>query len=192
MQNVAPTVVDRLRGEFSGLIAVLDKAGEVSLRSTADDNFRKALLLAAASYFEHRMTDAVLSFVSETTNDRALTTSFVRNKAVSRQYHSWFSWEAKNANGFFGLFGDGFRDFMRKKIEDDDALDAAIRAFLELGSNRNRLVHQDFGSFFLEKTSEEIYDLYLKAMTFIDAFPRALREFAVAPAASGKRPEGRP
>lgn len=182
---MAPTVVDRLRGEFSGLIAVLDKAGEVSLRSTADDNLRKALLLAAASYFEHRMTDAVLSFIAETTNNHALTTSFVRNKAVSRQYHTWFSWEAKNANGFFGLFGDGFRDFMKKKIDDDEALDASIRAFLELGSNRNRLVHQDFGSFFLEKTSEEIYGLYLKAMTFIDAFPRALREFAVAPAASG-------
>jgi RiboL-PSP-HEPN len=100
MWDVASTVVDRLHGEFSGLIAALDKAGEVSLRSTADDNLRKALLLAAASYFEHRMTDAVLSFVFETSNGHALTTSFVRNKAVSRQYHTWFNWEAKNANNF--------------------------------------------------------------------------------------------
>ncbi len=186
---MAPTVVDRLHSEFSNLIAALDRAGEISLRSTADDNLRKALLLAATSYFEHRITDAVLSFVSETSNGYTLTTSFVRNKAISRQYHTWFNWDAKNANGFFGLFGDGFRNFMKKKVEDDEALNASVRAFLELGSNRNRLVHQDFGSFFLEKTSEEIYDLYLKAMTFIEIFPCALRECTLAPSAQEEGPE---
>ena len=177
---MASTVVDRLRGEFAGLIAVLDKAGEISLRSTADDNLRKALLLAAASHFEHRITEEVLFFVSETTNDHGLTTSLVRNKAVSRQYHSWFNWDAKNANSFFALFGEEFRNFMKNKVDKDDVLDSSIRRFLEIGSIRNRLLHQDFGSFFLEKTSDEIYDLYRSAMTFVDAFPLALREFSVA------------
>ena len=189
---MTPTVVDRLQDEFSGLIAVLDKAGEISFRSTADDNLRKALLLAAASYFEHRMMDAVLSFVSKTTNNDVLITSLVRNKAVSRQYHTWFNWDAKNANSFFGMFGDGFRDFMKQKVRDDDELDASIRAFLELGSDRNRLVHQDFGSFSLEKTSEEIYALYGRAMTFIGAFPGALHEFTIGLAAEEIRPKTRP
>ena len=57
------TVVDRLHEDFAGLLAVLDKAGEVSSRAVADENFRKSLLLAAASYFERRMTETVLSFV---------------------------------------------------------------------------------------------------------------------------------
>ena len=186
---MTPTIVDRLQDEFSGLITVLDKAGEISLRSTADDNLRKVLLMATASYFEHRMTDAVLSFVSKMTNDHPLITSFVRNKAVSRQYHTWFNWDAKNANSFFGLFGDRFRDFMKQKVKNDDELDASIRAFLELGSDRNRLVHQDFGSFSLEKTSEEIYAQYCRAMTFIDAFPKALGEFTIEPVVGKLKPK---
>ncbi len=98
------TVVDRLHGEFSSLIAFLETASEVSLRSTADDNLRKALLLAAASHFETRMTDVVLLFVSKVTNQHQLITSLVRNKAIARQYHTWFTSDSKNANSFFAMF----------------------------------------------------------------------------------------
>ena len=66
---------------------------------------------------------------------------------------------------------------MKQKIKNDNELAASIRAFLELGNDRNRLVHQDFASFPLEKTSNEIYDLFRKAMIFVDAFPTSLREF---------------
>jgi hypothetical protein len=66
---------------------------------------------------------------------------------------------------------------MKRRVEDDDSLNEAVRAFLEIGSNRNRLIHNDFGSFFLEKTAEEVYNLYSKAMVFVEAFPLALREF---------------
>jgi hypothetical protein len=48
---------------------------------------------------------------------------------------------------------------------------------MELGAERNRLVHTDFGSFSLEKTSEEIYDLYKKALKFVESFPTLLHDF---------------
>lgn len=177
------TVVDVLHEDFSALLSVLDEADEVSLRAVADDNFRKSLLLAAASYFERRMTDAVLSFVDDAANSNLLVTALVRNKAVSRQYHTWFQWEAGNANSFFGLFGSGFRDFMKSRIREDDDLDDAVRAFLEIGRERNRLVHQDFGAFPLEKTTEEIHALYRRALRFVEAVPGALRAFDVGGAA---------
>ena len=60
------------------------------------------------------------------------------------------------------------------------ALDEAIRAFLELGQMRNELVHENFATFALEKTSEEIYALYSKAVPFVEAFPLHLREFSNA------------
>lgn len=173
------TVVDRLHNEFSSLIDMLEKSGEISLRSTADENLRKALLLSVASYFEHRMTGNVLSFVEKTTQKNPLVTALVRNKAVKRQYHTWFSWDKNNANSFFGLFGDEFRDFMKQKVKNNNELDNSIRAFLELGRERNRLVHQDFGSFSLEKTSEEIYTLYGSALHFINEFQDLLREFLI-------------
>lgn len=171
------TIVDRLNGEFSALLQILEDAKEISLRSTADDNFRKSLLMDSASHFEHKMTEHVLNFIHKSTNGNLLATSFVKNKAVSRQYHTWFNWEQRNANSFFGLFGDGFCTFMKEKVGKDQDLADSIRAFLEIGAGRNRLVHQDFGSFYLEKTSPEIYQLYKKAMKFVNDFPYALDEF---------------
>ena len=170
------TIVDQLHENFSGLLSILDDAGEVSLRSVADDNFRKSLLLAAASYFERILTDTVLNFVEDSTNGNILIVELVRKKAVSRQYHTWFQWNQSNANSFYALFGREFRTFMKRKIADKE-LEDSVKAFLELGSERNRLVHQDFGRFVLEKTTEEIHDLYAQAMKFVNFVPSALREF---------------
>lgn len=177
MNGTSPTVVDRLHLDFAGLLRVLDEAGEVSLRSVAEENFRKSLMLAAASYFERRMTESVLTFVEDATNRNALVAALVRNKAVSRQYHTWFEWNGNNANSFFGLFGNGFRDFMKARIRGDGDLDDSVRAFLELGRERNRLVHQDFGAVPLEKTTKEIHALYRRALLFVESVPAALRDF---------------
>ena len=176
MDGAPSTVVDRLHQNFAGLLWVLDEVGEVSLRTVADENFRKSLLLAAASYFERRMTDTVLTFVEDATNRNVLVAELVRNKAVSRQYHTWFQWDQNNANSFYALFGSDFRAFMKRKVVDDE-LDDAVRAFLELGRERNRLVHQDYGVFVLEKTTAEIHALYCRAMNFVEIVPGALREF---------------
>lgn len=171
------SIVERLHSEFRDLLVVLDDASEISLRSTADENFRKALLLAASSYFERIITGSVLSFVSSVSNGNPLVTNLVRNKAVSRQYHTWFNWDGKNANQFYGLFGKEFKTHMENRIDEDDDLDQAVRAFLEIGRDRNRLVHQDFGAFTLEKTSEEIFQLYRKAKQFVDEIPKALQTY---------------
>ena len=176
-------VVDLLHEDFAGLLAVVDEADEASLRIVADENFRKSLLLAAASYFERRMTETVLSFVEDATNGNVRVTALVRSKAVSRQYHTWFEWDTNNANKFFALFGNDFRDSMKRRIRDDDELDDSVRAFLEIGRERNRLVHQDFGAFTLEKTTEEIHALYRRAMRFVEAVPGALRAFDAGGAA---------
>ena len=65
---------------------------------------------------------------------------------------------------------------MKRKVRDDNLGDS-VRAFLELGNQRNRLVHQNYGVFVLEKTTEEIHTLYRRAMVFVDIVPGALREF---------------
>lgn len=172
------TVVDRLHGDLSALLTVLHEKQEISLLNTVDDNWRKSLLLSAASHFERRMTDCVLTFVSGAASGNLLVTSFVKNKAVNRQFHTWFSWDETNANSFFGLFGASFRTFMKEKVRRDAGLSESIRAFLELGAERNRLVHQDYGTFWMEKTADEIYGLYKKALRFVEEFPQALTEFS--------------
>ena len=175
---MSATIVDRLHDEFSGILSVLDRESEISLRNVANENFRKTLLMAAASHFERCMTEAVLHFVARVTREGHVLTWLVKNKVVSRQYHTWFDWQKKNANSFFGLFGDSFLECMKAKVAQDDELESSIQAFLEVGRERNRLVHQDFGNFSLEKTTEEIFSLYRTAMKFVEWFPGALEEFS--------------
>lgn len=169
------TPVDRLYDESVSIIRALEQS-ELSLANAAGDSFRKALILAAASYFEHRVSSCVLEFIQERTNGSSLIAAFVKNKAISRQYHTWFKWDDTNANQFFGLFGSDFKKFMDERIKASDELKNSIRAFLELGNERNKLVHQDFASFHLEKTLDEIYVLYRHSLLFVESLGSYFRE----------------
>jgi len=172
----ASTAVDRLYEEASLLVEALEKIPEVSLQIVAGDHMRKALLLAAASHFEYQLCSCVLSFVRESTGGSEMIENFVRNKAIARQYHTWFKWDENNANHFFGLFGADFKAAMVKRVKASEELQSAIQAFLEVGSERNKLVHQDYATFPLEKTLQEIYSLYRSALGFLEELPKALRE----------------
>ena len=67
---------------------------------------------------------------------------------------------------------------MEDRVKGDAELREAIAAFLEIGAERNRMLHQDFGSFSLEKTASEIHDLYRKGSRFVDIVPLDLRKCA--------------
>jgi len=170
------TVVDTLYNDFLAIVQLMERDEAISLKSTINDNFRKVLLLCAASYFEHRLTTGLLSYCEEVTAGNTLIPTLIKNRVVSRQYHSWFNWDSNNANSFFGMFGEHFKDHMGQLIKKDADLSKAISAFLEIGRERNRLVHQDYGSFSLEKTADEIFALYRTASGFVEIIPTALRE----------------
>jgi hypothetical protein len=160
-------------------MSLLASFGEISLSSSADDTYRKSLLLSIASYFETKLSRIVLEFVEDQTCDKHIVVSLVKSKAISRQYHTWFNWDGNNANSFFALFGAEFKESVSKVVKENRQLDDSIKSFLELGRDRNRLVHQDYANFPLEKTSGEIYKSYQSALFFIDWLPAALREYAV-------------
>ena len=60
-------------------------------------------------------------------------------------------------------------------------MNTSILDFLEIGREKNRIVHEDFSSFFMEKTFEEINNLYLSAKIFVDWFPGVMEEFLSRP-----------
>jgi hypothetical protein len=132
--------------------------------------------LAAASYFEHSLNQDILAFVNEASYQNRILLSFVKNKALSRQFHSLFDWDSSNANKFFALFGEEFKSFMNVELQRNDPLASSVKAFLEIGRERNRLVHQDFGSYSLEKTAEEIYELYRNALDFVQVVVAKMRQ----------------
>jgi RiboL-PSP-HEPN len=170
------TAIDRLYDEATAVIELLHKGSETSLQVAAADHFRKALFLAVASHFEDLICNCVLDFVRERANGSSLVESFVRNKAIARQYHTWFAWGENNANQFYGLFGSQFRTAMMAQISETPELRNSVKAFLELGNERNRLVHQNYATFLMEKTLDEIYGLYKDASRFVDLLPRAFRD----------------
>lgn len=169
--------IDRIYKELGVAINALQASGEISAQIVIEDHARKALLLSVASHFEHRLTGCLKQLCMMAKNP--LLTEFAINKAVSRQYHALFQWKEKNLNSFFGLFGSEFRQRMTASVKTDLKLDQSIKAFLELGNLRNQLVHQDYATFPLEKTSDEIYQLYLDALYFVEAFPERLDEFII-------------
>lgn len=169
------TAIDRAYEEYRDASEFLRSKGEISLGSAIDATSRKALLLAAASYFESRITTDVLAFCREASGANPLVPALVLNKAVTRQYHTWFDWKADNANSFFSLFGPEFKNHMRELIKDEDDLRAAVKDFMEMGRDRNRLVHEDFATVTLEKTANELYSQYKSALGFVDRIILELR-----------------
>ena len=128
------------------------------------------------SYFEHQVCGCMLDFVRHRSGGSFLLENFVRNKAIARQYHTWFKWDDSNANQFYSLFGAEFRTAMSDQVRESDELRASVKAFLEIGNERNRLIHQDYATFPLDKTLDEIYSLYQRALMFVERLPSALRD----------------
>ena len=132
------------------------------------------------------MTSTVLELAKQClTADHPLVT-LIRQMAVERQYHKWFEWNGKNANKFFGLFGKNFKECAQRAIDEDAELDKSLKSFLELGNYRNRLIHNDFVTFQLDKSLEEIYQLYEEASRFVEWFQQVARDGLRVPLSDGQ------
>lgn len=154
-----------------GLIEFLDEKKEPTFRSEVEQNFTKVLLLSAASFFEQSVKLILNKFVEITSANNVLIKEFLNNRAIGDKYFQLFSWDDNNANKFFSLFGKDFKQQMKGKVSSDKNLDDAIKSFLEIGSWRNKLVHNNFAEYDFPKTSDEVYKLYNSAkkfMTFLE------------------------
>lgn len=162
------TVVDTLFDEYTLLYDFLLKEGEASYSVIVESNLKKNLILASSSYFEKSITEQILEFFTINSNENKLLEGFLKNKAINRQFHTYFNWTENNANSFFGLFGEEFLTYMKEKVKQDEKLKLSIKSFLELGNERNKIVHQNFASYNVNKTSTEIYEAYISARYFVD------------------------
>jgi hypothetical protein len=181
---MSTTRVDGLYRDHRAIDEALNSTNETSLAISASDVFRKALLLGAASRFEQLVSALVGEFAAKCSGGDERLCSLVQQKAIDRQFHTYVDWERSNANKFFKLFGDKFLDAMKKKTAGDVNFASNTRAFIEIVSERNRLVHQDFANYSLEKTTEEIYQLYRNGLKFIEELRRDLFDPAAFPAAA--------
>ncbi|MEH2249487.1 HEPN domain-containing protein [Nostoc sp.] len=169
---MSQSIVDRIYQDNLDLLKFLEEKNEPSFMVQFNTVFTKTLLLSAASYFEHEICRMVQTFIEYKTQNDECIVSIVKQKAIERQYHTYFDWEGRNANKFFSLFGKTFKEKRLKDVKEDPGLESAIKSFLELGNERNKLVHQNFADCTIEKTAEEVYKLYQQATLFIDFLDR--------------------
>lgn len=170
------TIVDVLYKECESFDTFFKDKNEISYQIAIDNHLRKGLLLAAASYFEVLITDCLINFFDETSNSNSLVTSFLKNKALKRQYHTLFKWDDKKGyTSFFGFMGEKFKDYMSANMKINKHLADGLSAFMSLGAERNLLVHLNYGTYTVQKTIPEIYKLYNDALYFVNGLPDFLR-----------------
>ncbi len=133
--------------EQSQIIYTLNEQREFSLAQTAQNIFAKSLVLIAASVFETQLREIVVNAISARTNSDSYVLSFCRRKGMDRQYHTWFDWEAKNANSFFKLFGPEADTTAKRIADNDEEVKRSIEDFIFIGKTRNEIMHLNFLTF---------------------------------------------
>ena len=166
--------IERLNAIAMDTVALLDRANEVSLRSDADDIFRRAIVLAIGSYFERKITAAIEGYCSQKSSADEALVSFVRNKAIARQYHTYFNWKAANVNNFLGLFGKNFQTKVEYAIANDSDAAEGMRKFVVLSSLRNEIAHGNFAAVPIDISRDDIVRDYKLAMKFIKVIEASL------------------
>jgi RiboL-PSP-HEPN len=171
------TPVEVLYQEYEEIVNFLRENSQPSMVSDADRYFKKVIALSAASYFEHRIQEVLVEFVSKGTSDNELAINFFKKKAIGAQYHTFFAWgekgnpnkAGKNANVFFALFGVSFKERVEAEIAKSTSLTQSVQDFLELGHLRNILVHSNFAAYNIDnKTTKEIYEMFKSGLPFLE------------------------
>ena len=171
------TAIDVLYREHQELRSYLEARNELGLRRIVETNYPKVLAVSAGGYFEERITGIIMEHVASAASNEVVTLSLVRNKAIARQYHTFFVWDGNNGNTFYGLFGEDFKRAMSDQVKESKELEDSVRAFLRIGNLRNEIAHSDFANYPITYTADEIYEMYQQACKFVDEFAAKLQEF---------------
>jgi len=164
-----------LKEDYDALMAFFIETEQPSFQISINNAYRKNLVLSAASFFESEIKKTILNHTRTVSRGDEKLVTFIDSKVLARQYHSLFDWDAKNCNKFFKCFGEVVKDAARSQLIRDDLIQSEI-AFLEMGAERNRLVHQNFSEIVINSTFDEIYRKYVSACPFIEFVKKLLAE----------------
>ncbi len=169
------TAVDDFYGRINQLLDTIDRAKETSLHVWASDHLTRTLVLVIANHFENEITEILMAFFGSHSGDPMI--GAFCQKASERKYYQYFDWNERrnpNANMFFSLFGQDFKDRACADVKSDSSLKQGIAAFIEIGATRNDLVHKKLHEVSLTKTAPEFYELYRASLVFVDYIRKKL------------------
>ena len=159
------------REMYEGLLSAGNAQLAVSFQAIA----QKYFALSIASFFEHRITKAILEYAERHSDERRYSYHIIRIRAIERQYSKFFDWDLSNAHKFFAMFGQDCKDAFVEKKKQDPLLKSAEVDFIEIGRLRNELVHENFLTYPFPKTLEEIESKYKSADYFVRYVEEELR-----------------
>ena len=168
--------VDSLMIEHEAVLAHLVATGETSFAATLEGTVPKVFILASARWLEVRVQGVLTEYFQEVAGTRVQAAEFVRIGALDMKFHTLFDWKTRKPGHFFGKFGPDLKRVGMKRYANDPDFAREYDAFLELGSLRNQLVHQNYATFTLSKTADEVRQHFVLADKFVDRLPELLRE----------------
>jgi hypothetical protein len=169
--------VERIRGELLSLREIVGRSKSLSDVNAFESLAAKTLLLAAASFFEKKICEAILA-CAKNTGTHDIFANFIEKQALERKFHSMFQWEATNINRFLALFGTENKKIMEDEIKVSEQLSSAMNDFIYINSQRNLLVHNNFAAFNLDAAMDDIWLKFGSAKRLSDWLPEKLTELA--------------
>lgn len=143
---------------------ILTESDLISFYSNYNNIFPKLFAVAAANFFEKYICDLIISIFCDR---KSLFSEFISNQALERKYHAMFNWKESNANSFYGLFGESFKEHMKNLLKHNSTMKDNEKEFMFLGRVRNEIVHKGISTYNLNKTADEINITFEKSIKFI-------------------------
>jgi hypothetical protein len=160
------TVIDGLIQRQEAILSYLKEHGELSLALEFEGNFKKLFVMACGSFFENELIAWLENYAAQ--NSELRLSALIKNKALKRQYFTMFDFdEGRNANKFLSLFGSEFKDTVSVEIRASEIHTRAMKDFLTLGAERNLLAHANLAAMTIDRTLDELKQMYLRALSFV-------------------------
>lgn len=160
--------IQELINNYNDLHNYLMANDEISFANAIDLHYKKILVFACASLFENLICRAIYETANNTCPPPIV--ELIRNKAIDRQYHTYFKWtesRVASINGFLGLWGEEFKSSFLNMEKQDSRLVDGILAFIKIGNERNLMAHENFIEYNPAMTFAEVETLYNQADYFV-------------------------
>ena len=161
--------ITKLINGYNEICEYLISQGQVSFVNDVDLYYKKILVFSCASLFENLICNSIYEKAKK--SSPMPLAEFIKNKAVERQYHTYFNWKdirVSSINNFLGLWGEDFKISFLNVVKCDDMLCEGIKAFLIIGNERNLMAHENFIEYNPTMTFNEVKMLYQQANYFVN------------------------
>jgi hypothetical protein len=161
--------VERVYEELRAIQKVVAASGDVSTISAFGQHSAKSLLLVGASYFERVIIDAIAEHLNKTTSDVAVQ-HFTFHQAVHRKFFALFDFSAdtKNINGFLSKFGPDYNKWAKDNLKAASIENDIQVAFLDFCRLRNSLVHNNYATYDINKTLDDVREHFDRALRLVN------------------------